>query len=162
MTVFNYFPRKEDLFFDREDEGRMLAEEALLDRGEGVAPINALHALIHRLAEERHPFAWFDIRTARFRRTMNASPALSARAREILDELARDIARMLAREAGERAARPRTRLAASMLVAAWSVAQEEGHGTFSRSGRSDAARAAFLSVIDSAFAAARVIDGTAT
>ena len=28
MTVFNYFPRKEDMFFDRDEEGREILREA--------------------------------------------------------------------------------------------------------------------------------------
>lgn len=151
MTVFNYFPRKEDLFFDREDEGRTLAEEALVNRAAGVAPVEALRALILRLADEGHPFASFDAKTARFRRTMNASPALRARAREIRDGLARDLGRMLARAAGARTATPEMRLAAAMLVTAWSVAQEEGHRAFARTGRSEPAKAAFLAVMERAF-----------
>ena len=32
MTVFNHFPRKEDMFFDREEEARALAFETVRSR----------------------------------------------------------------------------------------------------------------------------------
>src|SRR5271156_6195959 len=49
MTVFNHFSRKEDMFFDRDDEGREVLREALRQRDAGVAPIEALRLLAHRL-----------------------------------------------------------------------------------------------------------------
>jgi AcrR family transcriptional regulator len=39
MTVFNYFARKEDLFFDREDESRELPRAALAGRPPGESPL---------------------------------------------------------------------------------------------------------------------------
>ena len=32
MTVFNHFPRKEDMFFDRDEEVRVVLREALRQR----------------------------------------------------------------------------------------------------------------------------------
>src|SRR6201992_3730984 len=49
MTVFNHFPRKEDMFFDRDEEGREILREALRQREPHVAPIEALRLLAHRL-----------------------------------------------------------------------------------------------------------------
>ena len=39
MTVFNYFPRKEDLFFDREEESRQMLRTAFSERPAGEAPV---------------------------------------------------------------------------------------------------------------------------
>src|ERR1700684_2292639 len=50
MTVFNHFPRKEDMFFDRDEEGREMLREALRQRDPRVAPIEALRLLAHRRA----------------------------------------------------------------------------------------------------------------
>jgi AcrR family transcriptional regulator len=36
MTVFNHFPRKEDMFFDREDEARDLLVGAVRSREQGM------------------------------------------------------------------------------------------------------------------------------
>ena len=41
MTVFNYFPRKEDLFFDREEEGRVLLR--VLSRSDLAASRRSRH-----------------------------------------------------------------------------------------------------------------------
>jgi AcrR family transcriptional regulator len=57
MTVFNYFPRKEDLFFDREEEGRVLLREALEKRSRSEPPLAALRILVDQLVEQNHPFA---------------------------------------------------------------------------------------------------------
>src|SRR6187551_1330374 len=54
MTVFNYFARKEDLFFDREAEVQLLLREALADRPKGQSPVDALRCLVDRLSEQKH------------------------------------------------------------------------------------------------------------
>src|SRR6185369_5253672 len=59
MTVFNHFPRKEDMFFDRDEEGRALLRDALRARDADVAPIETLRLLAHRLVAERSPFVAF-------------------------------------------------------------------------------------------------------
>src|ERR1700742_2318538 len=56
MTVFNHFPRKEDMFFDREEEIRTLAFEAIRGRGPGVSPIGAIRQLAHHLVTQDHEF----------------------------------------------------------------------------------------------------------
>src|ERR1700677_902534 len=96
MTVFNYFPRKEDLFFDREDEGREMIRNALAQRSPNESPTVAMQNLVHRLLKQKHPFAKFTAGTARFCQTVMQSQALSARVRELRDEFIRDCAKMLA------------------------------------------------------------------
>src|SRR6187402_1894497 len=49
MTVFNHFPRKEDMFFDRDEEGRETLRNALRQRDPRLSPIDALRLLAHRL-----------------------------------------------------------------------------------------------------------------
>src|ERR1700761_7333903 len=51
MTVFNYFPRKEDLFFDRSDDAQELLRAALAGRGRR-SPVAALRALAHDMVEK--------------------------------------------------------------------------------------------------------------
>ena len=48
MTVFNHFPRKEDMFYDRDEEGRDLLRETLRQRDPRVAPVETLRQLAHR------------------------------------------------------------------------------------------------------------------
>ena len=74
MTVFNYFARKEDLFFDREDESRELARAALAGRPPRESPVDCLRRLAHELVEKEHPFAKFTGGSSRFWRTVEQSP----------------------------------------------------------------------------------------
>src|SRR5579863_7001771 len=55
MTVFNHFVRKEDMFFDRDEEGREILRGALRQRDPHVAPIEAYRLFAHRLVAEKSP-----------------------------------------------------------------------------------------------------------
>src|SRR5271168_3989904 len=80
MTVFNHFPRKEDMFFDLDEEGREMLREALREQDRRVAPIETLRLLAHRLVAERRPFVDFSARSQRFIETIEGSETLKARA----------------------------------------------------------------------------------
>ena len=147
-TVFNYFPRKEDLVFDREEDGRTLVREALTNRG-AHPPVVAFQALMRTLLETGHPLFVISDRTAGFWRMVSASAALTARARELQVTLADDLAILLADAARRPQADPDARLAASMLMASLVVAYGEALAVF-RQGRTP--EAAFTSVIDRGFA----------
>jgi AcrR family transcriptional regulator len=96
VTVFNHFPRKEDLFFDRTDEAEEFLRSAVRDRSAGVDVLASLHDQSLRLFAERHPLAGVDERSRPFYRTVAESPALISRAREIAAELQRSLADELA------------------------------------------------------------------
>src|SRR3984885_731959 len=81
MTVFNHFPRKEDMFFDRDEEGREILREALRQRDPGLAPIEAYRRLAHRLVAEQSPFVRFTAESQGFIETIEGSEILKARAR---------------------------------------------------------------------------------
>lgn len=147
-TVFNYFPRKEDLVFDREEEARALVREALADRGR-QPPVAAFQALMRRLAESRHPLFRMSERPVRFWRMVAASPALTARACELQVTLADDLAGMLSDAVGRPHSDPGARLAATMLMATLVVAYGEALRVFRETG---GAGMAFASVIDRGFA----------
>jgi len=100
MTVFNYFPRKEDLFFDREPETVELLSAAVRDRALGVTPVDAVGALVLRLVDERHPLGGFDDRFPPFWKVVLNSPTLRSRAREAIEELEMLVAELFA-EAGD-------------------------------------------------------------
>ncbi|MFF9587057.1 TetR/AcrR family transcriptional regulator [Streptomyces achromogenes] len=87
MTVFNYFPRKEDLFLDRIPEAAHLFVSAVRDRAPGEAPLAALRRLALRLLEERHPLGGVGDTFADFWRIVADSTALRARAREGVEEV---------------------------------------------------------------------------
>ncbi|MES2171594.1 MAG: helix-turn-helix domain-containing protein [Actinomycetota bacterium] len=96
VTVFNHFPRKEDLFLDRTDDAEQLLRSAVRDRAAGTDVLASLRNESMRLFDERHPLSGVDERSTPFFRTVAESPALVARAREIASELQRTLADELA------------------------------------------------------------------
>ena len=148
MTVFNHFPRKEDMFFDRDEEGREMLREALRQRDPRVAPIETLRLLAHRLIAEQSPAVEFSARSQGFIETIEASETLKARARAIRDELAQVVTVALSEGAGREPADPDARLAAGLLLATWTAAFLQAHRTFRQTRDTEEARAAFLTVVD--------------
>ncbi|HEY0232935.1 MAG TPA: TetR/AcrR family transcriptional regulator [Dokdonella sp.] len=148
MTVFNHFPRKEDLFFDRDEEGREMLRDALRRRDPRVAPIEALRLLAHRLIAEQSPYVEFSARSEGFIETIEGSETLKARARAIRDELAQVVTVALAECAGRDPTDPAAHLAAGMLLATWTVAFLQAHRTFRQSRDTAEAKAAFLALVD--------------
>jgi AcrR family transcriptional regulator len=148
MTVFNHFPRKEDMFFDRDDEGRETLREALRQRDPRVAPIETLRLLAHRLVAEQSPYLEFSARSQRFIETIERSENLKTRARAIRDELAQVVMVALSECVGREPADPDAHLAAGLLLATWTVAFIQAHRTFRQSRDTEEARAAFLAIVD--------------
>lgn len=148
MTVFNHFPRKEDMFFDREEEGRELLRAALRQRDPMVPPIETLRLLAHRLVREDSPYVTFSAAGQGFIATIAASETLKARARAIRDELAHAVAQALAESTGRDANDPLARLAASLLLATWSTALIEAHRGYAQHGDAQRAKAGFLALVD--------------
>jgi AcrR family transcriptional regulator len=148
MTVFNHFPRKEDMFFDRDEEGREIVREALRQRDPSIAPIETLRLLAHRLVAEHSPYFDFSARGQIYIETIEGSETLKARARTIRDELAQVLTVALSGCVGREPSDPDARLAAALLLATWSVAFIQAHLTFRQTRNAAAARAAFLAIVD--------------
>jgi AcrR family transcriptional regulator len=148
MTVFNHFPRKEDLFFDRDEEGRETLREALRQRDPHVASIEVLRLLAHRLVAEERTFVEFSARSEVWIQTIEDSETLKARARAIRDELAQVVTVALSECAGREPTDPDARLAAALLLATWTVAFIQAHRTFRQTRDAEEAKAAFLAVVD--------------
>jgi AcrR family transcriptional regulator len=95
-TVFAHFPRKEDLFFDRYPEVAGQLTRAIRERSAGESAVSALRdALAAAAGSGRAPYGmqsdmipWW--------RTVAASRALQARARELADQLAAELAGAMA------------------------------------------------------------------
>jgi len=100
MTVFNYFPRKEDLFLDRIPEAVEMFTGAARQRPPGVGLFAALRDLGLELLEQRHPLGGVDDDFPDFWRIVINSPALCARAREGVEELEDALAGVLVEEVG--------------------------------------------------------------
>jgi AcrR family transcriptional regulator len=148
MTVFNHFPRKEDMFFDRDEEIRETLHEALRQRDLSVTPIETLRLLAHRLVADQSFFVEFSARSRPFIKTIEGSETLKARARAIRDEIAQVVAVALSECLGRKPDDPVARLASGLLLATWTEALIQAHRTFRKSRDTENAKAAFLAIVD--------------
>jgi len=148
MTVFNHFPRKEDMFFDRDEEAREMLRDVLRQRDEGIPPIEAYRLLAHRLVAEQHPAVNFSARSQGFVETIEGSETLKARVRAIRDEIAQVVLMALSESVARNPADPDARLTASLLLATWTVAFIQAHQTFRQERDTKRATDAFLAIID--------------
>ncbi len=118
-TVFNYFPRKEDLFLDRFPEAAELITKAIRERPEGEDPLAALHRQALRLLREGHPLCGVGDGYRSFWKVVLDSPALQARARELTDGLEELLGSLLAEAAGAPPGDPWSRVVAALIVSAY-------------------------------------------
>jgi AcrR family transcriptional regulator len=150
-TVFNYFPRKEDMFFDRDEEIREMLREVVQKRSPLVSPLEAYRLFAHQLIAENSPYvmytnqSWID--------TIQRSETLKARVRAIRDEIAEFIAATLSEDAGHAVSEPAAidpaaQLAADLLLATWTVAILQSHRIFRLTQDTEQATAAFLALVD--------------
>ncbi|WP_445148800.1 TetR/AcrR family transcriptional regulator [Baekduia sp. Peel2402] len=127
-TVFNYFPSKEDLFFDRADDVIGALADAVVERPAGETVVGALHRV---LADRRVPFdpsGWRTLRDPQhyegFRRyleTEERSPALRTR-RLVIGELwTVRLTQLLGHQLGLPAGDPRAAALATMIIAAMTL-----------------------------------------
>ncbi|MFF4406902.1 TetR/AcrR family transcriptional regulator [Streptomyces sp. NPDC001262] len=122
MTVFNYFPRKEDLFLDRIPEAVELVGRAVREREPEHSPTEAVRRTLLELHDQRHPLAGVADRFVNFWQVVIDSPALQARAREGVEEVEDALARAIAEECGAGPGDEGPRLAAALTVAAYRTA----------------------------------------
>ena len=148
MTVFNHFPRKEDMFFDLDEVGRGILREALQRRDPRVSPIETLRLLAHRLVVERSPLVRFTADSHTYVETVRGSETLKARARAIRDELAQVVAMDLAECVGREPTDPVGHLAADLLLATWTVALIQAHRIFHQGRDEEEAKVTFLVIVD--------------
>ncbi|MFJ9897367.1 TetR/AcrR family transcriptional regulator [Streptomyces sp. NPDC091280] len=130
MTVFNYFPRKEDLFLDRIPEAVEVLSGAVRHRAPDETPLAALRRLTLELRDQHHPLAGPNDNFPDFWQVVIDSPALRARAREGLEEIENALAAALAETAPDTSDRapdapdqdsatPDPALTAALIVAAY-------------------------------------------
>ena len=148
MTVFNHFPRKEDMFFDRDEEGREAMRDALRHRDPGTTPVEALRQFAHRVMTEERPYVEISPRSQRFIETIERSETLKARARAIGSEVTQLVAQALTESVARAPADIDAQLAAGLLVATWTVAFLQAHRSFKQRRDAEAARAVFLAIVD--------------
>jgi AcrR family transcriptional regulator len=97
-TVFNYFPTKEDLFYDRQDEVVGHLSRVIRARPPGESFAAAARRGMLALIEARDWRAGLAPGMAAFYRLVDRSPALQARARLMTDRAAADLAVTIAGE----------------------------------------------------------------
>ncbi|MDT0341408.1 TetR/AcrR family transcriptional regulator [Streptomyces litchfieldiae] len=99
-TVYNYFPAKEDLFLDREEEVIQRPSERVRRRAPGESAAEAVLRGLRQDIEERAPWVGLNEGYHRFMRIAYSSPALMARMMRMMHATTVRLAETLAEEAG--------------------------------------------------------------
>lgn len=158
MTVFNYFPRKEDLLLDRQPERLDGLRRAIAERGPDTSVVEALRTHCQELLASGHPTSGAITGAGWFFEIVRDSPALMTRALEQEREIEETLAEELAREWGEG---PRARLVAAMLAAAVNTAYHIAVDAITAGRPAAEVRREQAGVIDQAFdLVARGVHGT--
>ncbi len=95
VTVLKYFPKKEDLFFDRADEIRDLFLAAVRGHRTRANVLAAVRALLLDLLDRQHPLSGVDERSIGFFHTVAQSPTLIARARQLAADVQQRMVKQL-------------------------------------------------------------------
>ncbi|MEV0562564.1 TetR/AcrR family transcriptional regulator [Dactylosporangium sp. NPDC050588] len=88
-TAFNYFPTKEDLFFDRQEQVVQRLAAAVRDRAPHESPVGAVRRLFLEELDRGDPTLGLSPGAEAFWQVVEDSPALQARAR-LLAQLAEE------------------------------------------------------------------------
>lgn len=115
MTVFNYFPRKEDLFLDRHADQVHDVQQALAARAPGESVTSALRRYQHHLLQTHHELSGAVETITGCWQVISASPALLSRLHEQALELQAAIGDVLSAETRDPVT---SRLVAGQLAAA--------------------------------------------
>lgn len=148
MTVFNYFPRKEDLFLDRHADRLAELTEVVRSRPAGVSPVAALRAHQHALLASGHPLSGAITGGPGFWWVLTSSPALMARWYEQEREIASAFAEVFVEETGEVF---RSRMVAGLLTSAITTVFSHAMGRIVAGEDADLVRREQVAVIDQAF-----------
>jgi AcrR family transcriptional regulator len=150
MTVFNYFPRKEDLLLDRDEEARMLVRSAILKRRKGQSAVDAYFELAQGLVAESHAFAKWTPATEQFFGTIQQSPSLVARGRELREVMEAELAGALVEAAATPVDDPTAHILAVSMVAAWRIGHAAATSAFRAGKRGVALSELFLLTLNEA------------
>jgi AcrR family transcriptional regulator len=148
MTVFNYFPRKEDLFWDRQTDRLTTLEAAVRERAPGESVPAALRRYHHELLTSGHPLSGVVENIYGFMKIVRASPALMTRALEFDHEIEETLVRVLADEVTDDV---RARLIAGQLAAAMGSIYSIAIDRMLEVGDVEQVRREQVEVIDTAF-----------
>lgn len=149
-TVFNHFPSKEDLVFDREDEVRAGTVAAIRDRPPGTTPVEALRAFsrafYQRIASSP---AEPDSVRGTIAHLVTASPALQTRTLQMARRQTLAVEAVLAAEEG--VSELRAAAAARALVGVQGLLFERWCRRIADGAGNDEAASAILAELDAAY-----------
>jgi AcrR family transcriptional regulator len=148
MTVFNYFPRKEDLFLDRHADRLAELVDVLRSRPAGVSACAALRGHQHSLLAAGHPLSGAIAGGPGFWWVLTSSPALMARWYEQEREIADAFAEVFVEETGDAF---RSRMVAGLLTTAITTVFAHAMGRIMAGEDVDVVRREQVAVIDQAF-----------
>ncbi|AYF73495.1 TetR/AcrR family transcriptional regulator [Nocardia yunnanensis] len=115
-TAFNYFPTKEDLFFDRQDEVTDRLARAVREREPGESAAAALRRAFLDRVRRDDPTLGLSRAATTFWQLIDDSPALQARLRQLGERTESALAQALSDAARSPADDPIPRLAAAALA----------------------------------------------
>ncbi|MFJ1758949.1 TetR/AcrR family transcriptional regulator [Amycolatopsis sp. NPDC088138] len=148
MTVFNYFPRKEDLFLDRHADRLADLVAAVRTRPPGVSAVSALRRHQHELLAAGHPLSGAIAGGPGFWWVLTSSPALTARWYEQEREIAEAFAEVFTEETGDAF---RSRMAAGLLTTAITTIFSHAMNRIVAGDDTETVRREQVAVIDQAF-----------
>ncbi|MFD7453301.1 TetR family transcriptional regulator [Kitasatospora sp. NPDC059827] len=150
-TVFNYFPTKEDLFFDRQDEVVGHLAEVVRRRPAGSSAVDAVRADLLAGLADGEPTIGLDPRMAAFWRIIADSPALRARLLELGERSEAALAAALAEESDAGPADPLPRVVAGALAGAHRAALGEVRRAMVAGEPAEEVRVRVAAAVDRAF-----------
>jgi len=115
-TVYNYFPTKEDLFVDREEEIVDRPSRLVRERAVGQSAARAIVEQLRRDIRERHAYVGLTEGYDRFRQVMTESPTLMARLFTIQGKAVNQLGVTLREEAAAAPEDPTPEFVAHQLV----------------------------------------------
>jgi AcrR family transcriptional regulator len=122
-TVYNYFPTKEDLFVDREEEVVDRPSRLVRERAAGQSAARAIVEQLRQDIRERHPYAGLSEGYDRFRQVMTESPTLMARLFAIQGKAVNRLGATLREEAAAASQDPTPEFVAHQLIGLQSAVQ---------------------------------------
>jgi AcrR family transcriptional regulator len=155
-TVFNYFPSKEDLFFDRQPDVVQRLARAATDRGPGESVVAAVRRAFLDAVSRNEPTLGMNAGMVAFWRVVDDSPALQARARLLAELTEAALAEKLAETSGSSADPAMPQVAAAMIAGVDRALHADIRRRISLGEHTDVVRAAIRDAADRAFAALNI------
>jgi AcrR family transcriptional regulator len=124
-TIYNYFPTKESLLLDREEESTIALRKALGPDGDPISPVEAIVRILKGEVDEfvthfnSNQVMYSQI--AAFNDLIESTPSLKAARADMIDRLAQVAAESMAARAGIDPSDPEPQIAADALTSLWRI-----------------------------------------